>query len=176
MSKEKKPLNVKREIFEWAVSIAVALVAVFLIRTLLFTMIRVEGPSMLDTLHDGDRIASTIVDLRLSGPARGDIVVCTYPGEDHYCIKRVIGLPGEVLEVQGGVTYIDGEQLPEPYVTRPLNYDYGPIALGEDEYFVMGDNRQNSLDSRDVGPLAARDLDAIARLRLWPLDRIGLVS
>ncbi len=88
----------------------------------------------------------------------------------------MIGLPGEVLEVQGGVTYIDGEQLPEPYVTRPLNYDYGPIALGEDEYFVMGDNRQNSLDSRDVGPLAARDLDAIARLRLWPLDRIGLVS
>ena len=72
--KEKKPLNVKKEILEWVVSLGVALIAVFLIRTFLFTMIRVDGESMLETLHDQDRIASTIIDLKLNGPERGQIV------------------------------------------------------------------------------------------------------
>ncbi len=174
--KEKKPVNVKKEILEWVVSLGVALIAVFLIRTFLFTMIRVDGESMLETLHDQDRIASTIIDLKLNGPERGQIVICTYPGEDHYCIKRVIGMPGDTLEIVRGVTILNGKEYEEPYVEHNMLYNFGPVTLTDEEYFVMGDNRANSLDSRYIGPLTLGDIDAIARLRLWPLDKIGLVS
>ena len=177
MEKTKKPVNVKKEILEWVVSIGVALIVVFLIRTFLFTMIRVDGESMLNTLHDRDRIASTIVDLKLNGPERGQIVICTYPGHDEYCIKRLIGMPGDTIAIIGGQTLLNGEPLDEPYVERvDVNDFFVPIALGEDEYFVMGDNRSNSLDSRIIGPLKLSEINAIARLRLWPLDQIGMVS
>lgn len=174
----RKIVNVKKEIFEWVKSIAIALIIVFLVRTFLFTMIRVDGTSMLETLQDGDRVAATIIDLKLNGPQRGDIVICTYPGADHLCIKRVIGLPGDTLEIKEGVTYINGEQLDEPYVTHPKSHEYyGPITL-TDSYFVMGDNRAVSRDSRDgtVGPLSKDAIAGKARLRLWPLSSIGVVE
>lgn len=176
---EKKKIDVKKEIWEWVKSILIALIIVFIIRTFLFTMIRVDGTSMLETLQDGDRIASTIIDLKIQGPQRGSIVICTYPGADHYCIKRVIGMPGDTLQIVRGVTYINGEVYDEPYITHPRTGDYyGPITLGEDEYFVMGDNRAVSHDSRagDVGPLKKGAINANARLRLWPLNSIGLVG
>lgn len=177
MSKEKKPVNVKKEILEWVISIAVALIAVFLIRTFLFTMIRVDGESMLDTLHDQDRIASTIIDLKMNGPQHGDILIVTYPGYTEYCIKRLIGMPGDIIAIANGQTILNGEPLDEPYVTRVKEDDFmPPVVLGEDEYFVMGDNRANSHDCRSIGPLKGDAIDAIARLRLWPLDRIGFVS
>lgn len=172
---EKKKKTVKQEIFEWIKAIVIALVVVFIIRKFFFTMIRVDGKSMLETLQDGDRVAATIIDMKLYGPQRGNIVICTYPGQDYLCIKRVIGMPGDTLQIIRGVTYINGEVYEEPYVTHPkTNEYYGPITLGEDEYFVMGDNRAVSHDSRssDVGPLSASAIEGNARLRLWPLNAI----
>ena len=176
---EKKKNSVQKEIFEWIKAIAIALIVVFLIRKFLFTMIRVDGSSMLETLQDGDRVAATIIDMKMYGPQRGNIVICTYPGQDHLCIKRVIGLPGDTLQIVRGVTYLNGEVYEEPYVTHPKTNDfYGPVTLGEDEYFVMGDNRAVSHDSRssDVGPLSAAAIEGNARLRLWPLDTIGTLD
>lgn len=153
----------------------VALVIVLVVRTFVFTMVRVEGPSMQDTLFTGDRVAATIFDIWLNGPARGDVVVCTYPGADHMCIKRVIGMPGETLEIRGGVTYIDGEPLYEPYVVHSKDQNFGPIQIAEDHYFVMGDNRQNSTDSRTarVGALEKSAIHAKARSIVWPPDHFG---
>ena len=175
---EKQPLNVKKEIFEWVRAIVIALVAVFLIRTFLFTMIRVDGQSMIDTLHDADRLAVTIIDMKLNGPQRGQIVICTYPGADHYCVKRVVGMPGETIEIKNGVTYINGEVFDEPYVEYASMASMPAQVIGEDCYFVMGDNRANSLDSRDsrVGALPRDAFLGVAHLRLWPFDRIGTLD
>ena len=88
-------------------------------------------------------------------------------------------MPGDTLQIIRGVTYINGEVYEEPYVTHPkTNEYYGPITLGEDEYFVMGDNRAVSHDSRssDVGPLSASAIEGNARLRLWPLNAIGTLD
>ena len=175
----------KKEILEWAIALGVAFVVVFLIRTFLFTMIRVDGESMLETLQDGDRIASTIIDLKLYGPEYGDIVICDYPGyekpfflaPDEFLIKRLIGKPGDTVAIANGQTILNGEMLDEPYVEYvKVGEFYGPITLGEDEYFVMGDNRADSLDGRSFGPIERSEIAAIARLRLWPFDQMGMVS
>ena len=104
---EKKPLltdAVKKEIREWLLSLVVAVVVVTLIRSFLFTIIRVDGPSMSDTLLDGDKLFVTIADMKIIGPQRFDVVICKYPQRrDHY-VKRVIGLPGETLEVRKSVS------------------------------------------------------------------------
>ena len=106
--------DVKKEILEWVKSILIALVIVAIVRTFLFTMIRVDGESMLESLQDGDRLAATIIDGKLMGYNRGDVIICTYPGADHYCVKRIIGLPGETISIANGVVSIDGKELEEP--------------------------------------------------------------
>ena len=170
-------MNVKKEIFEWIKSFAVALIVVALIRTFVFTMIRVEGNSMMETLQDGDRVASTIIDMKLHGPARNDIVITTYPGENKFVVKRVIGLPGETIEIKNGVTHIDGKPIEEPYVQHPTPNDRFPeLKLADDEYFVMGDNRFVSKDSRMVGPVTRDVITAKVRLRLWPFNAMGTIE
>lgn len=173
-----KKANVKKEILEWVKAIAVALIAVLIIRTFLFMMIRVEGPSMMETLHNGDRLAVTILDMKLNGPSRGDIVICTYPGEDHLCVKRVVGMPGETIEIKNGVTYINGEALDEPYVVYPLGDTHAAVEIPEGHYFVMGDNRSNSNDSRNpsVGALAKSAINGKARMMVWPLSRFHVIE
>lgn len=183
---EKKPLftpKVKKEIREWVVSLGVAIVAVLLIRSFLFTLIRVDGPSMQDTLLNNDRLIVTVLDMKLNGPERFDVVILHYPGKTDQYVKRVIGMPGETLEVKSGVLYINGEAIEEPFLSdsRTTRFDmpysdFGPIEIGEDEYFVMGDNRDNSNDSRNVG-LITRDM-FVGKVRyiIWPLDRIGAVA
>ncbi len=183
---EKKPLltdAVKKEIREWLLSLVVAVVVVTLIRSFLFTIIRVDGPSMSDTLLDGDKLFVTIADMKIIGPQRFDVVICKYPQRrDHY-VKRVIGLPGETLEVRKGVLYIDGEAIEEPFLSdlRTERFDkisnnFGPIVIGEGEYFVMGDNRDNSNDSRNVGMITEEMMVGKVRQIIWPLNRFGAVA
>jgi signal peptidase I len=179
--------DAKKEMMEWVKSILVALVIVAIVRAFLFTMIRVEGESMLDTLRDGDRLAATIIDGKLFGYGRGDIVICTYPGADHYCVKRIVRLPGETIELRSGVVFIDGEELDEPYLTRRSGDSMDAYQIPEGTYFVMGDNRPISLDSRSVGPIEAGPLLQLGvpengailgtvHLRLWPFDAISTVG
>ena len=152
---EKKPLltdKARKEIREWVVSLAVALVVVLLIRTFLFTIISVDGPSRSDTLLDGDRLMVTVLDMKLNGPERFDVIICKYPGRKEHFVKRVMGVPGDEIMVISNIVFRNGEMLDEPYLTASRNdngFTMAPFKLGEGEYFVMGDNRDNSHDSRN---------------------------
>lgn len=183
--KEKKFVltdKMKKEIREWIVSLAGAVIVVLLIRTFLFTIIRVDGPSMSDTLLNGDKLFVTVADMKLNGPDRFDVVICKYPDKRDNYVKRVIGLPGETLEVKKGVLYINGEAIEEPFLSAlrterysKISNNFGPVVIGEDEYFVMGDNRDNSNDSRNVGVITGDMVVGKVRQIIWPLNRFSSV-
>lgn len=155
------------------VEAALALCMAALARWLLVLPVRVRGGSMLDTLRDGDRLIALRPPARLGRLRRGDIVICRYPGDKRYYIKRVVGLPGETIEARAGVVHVGGRALSERYVAHASHREFKPVELRADGYFVLGDNRANSRDSRAVGPLSARDICAVARLRIWPPGRMG---
>ncbi|MBQ7849130.1 MAG: signal peptidase I [Clostridia bacterium] len=162
--------------------LAAALTAL-LLRTFVLSIVRIRGHSMLSTLHDRDIAFVWRLPYLLGRPRRFDVVICRYPGRrlkrlpflPQSFVKRVIGLPGETLEVIGGVLHIDGHPVPEPFLdperTRFFR-DRPPVTLGPDEYFVMGDNRDSSNDSRRVGPLRRRAIVGRVVCILFPLRRI----
>lgn len=150
--KEKKPVNVKKEILSWILTIGIAVVAALAIRTFLFEPIRVDGESMCDTLQNNEIMLVTKPEYLFGDPQHGDVVICKYPGRKENFVKRIMGVPGDVIEVRSNVVYRNGEALDEPYLTDIRNdngFSMAPFALGENEYFVMGDNRDNSHDSRN---------------------------
>lgn len=180
---DKKKKSWKKELLDWIKALAAALIAVVLIRSLLFTIIRVDGPSMSDTLLNNDRLFVSVLDMRLSGPDRFDVVILHYPNRGHEnFVKRVIGVPGDTIEVHSGVLSINGTVYEEPYLTdsRTLKFDRTgndfTITLGEDEYFVMGDNRDNSNDSRAIGVISGDMFVGKVRAIIWPSSRWGLVE
>ena len=143
----------------------------------------VDGQSMENTLHDGDNLLVDKISYRFKDPARFDIIVFPYQYKEHtYYIKRVIGLPGETVSItDNGIIMINGKQLQESYgkeVIRDPGLAADPVTLGEDEYFVLGDNRNNSSDSRDpsVGVIKRKDILGRAWLRIYPFSRAGLLS
>lgn len=166
----------RREIWDWIRELAIALVIVLLVRNYLFIITTVSGDSMLETLKTGDRMCVSILEPLLFGYQRGDIVTCYYPGRTDQCVKRIIGLPGEEVEIRGGVVYINGEAIQEDYLEYTAAYNYPAVTLADDEYFVLGDNRPISHDSHsaDVGPVTR--LVGKVRFIIWPLDRIGIVE
>ena len=129
---------------------------------------RIESISMLPNLQPGQYVIVDKVSYRLGKPQRGDVVVFQYPlaPEKDY-IKRVIGLPGETIFVSNGVVSINGQRLQEPYIAAPPSLG-GAWTLGPDQYFMMGDNRNNSSDSRSWGPLDRKYLIGKAVFVYWP--------
>lgn len=149
---EKKKKNVQKEILSWVLTLASAVVIALLIRTFLFEPIRVDGQSMCDTLQDQEIMLVTKPEYLLGEPQRGDVVICKYPGRTENFVKRLMGVPGDTLEIIDNVVYRNGTALDEPYLTPDRNnngFCMAPITLAEDQYFVMGDNRDNSHDSRN---------------------------
>ena len=137
-----------------------------------FHLVRVQGSSMVTTLNGGDLAFVTRFDYRLGEPRRGDVVECRFPGRDGTYLKRLIGLPGETVEIIDSRTYIDGVPLSEPYATGPSE-DYR-AELAADEYLVLGDNRSESYESRaeDMGMLHREDILGRVRCMLWPFRNI----
>ncbi|SFR95535.1 signal peptidase I [Anaeromicropila populeti] len=140
----------------------------------------VTGSSMENTLFDGEQLLLDKISYRIGEPKRFDVVVF-YPQiddpEEHF-VKRVIGLPGETIQIIGSEIYINGKVLEEQYGKDPIQYAgiaVEPITLGEDEYFLMGDNRTVSYDSRreEIGPVHKEAIDGKAILRIWPLNKFG---
>ena len=172
-----KKAKILKELREWVVSLVVALAIVLVIRSFLFTLIRVDGPSMSDTLLNGDRLFVTVLDMRLNGPDRFDVVILHYPNRTENFVKRVIGIPGDTIEVKSGVLTVNGVEYDESYLTpdrakrfsMPSN-DF-TVTLGEDEYFVMGDNRDNSNDSRNVGVITRDKFVGKVRQIIFPFSR-----
>ena len=170
-----------RETLGWIVYILIVVCATYLIVTYVGQRTKVSGDSMQATLQDGDNLIVDKISYRFRDPKRFEIVVFPYRyAEDTYYIKRIIGLPGETVQIIDGYVYINGEQLDEHYGLEVMN-DAGnaaqPIELGEDEYFVLGDNRNGSADSREsnVGTLHRDELIGRAWIRIWPLDSFGVV-
>ena len=140
----------------------------------------VDGRSMMNTLNDGENLLVEKVSYRFSDPGRFDVIVFYPHGRDSadYYIKRIIGLPGETVQIKGKDIYIDGEKLEENFGKDPITEPgmaEDPIKLGEDEFFVLGDNRTVSEDSRyeEVGPVKRENIEGRAVLRIYPLSEFG---
>ena len=186
---EKKKKSLTREILEWILTIVVAIAIALPIRAFGFELVRVDGESMDNTLANGEIMFVTKYDyastwlsfpwqndeskekaVRITtggNPQRFDVVICRYPGRgDTNFVKRVVGLPGDTIEIRDGYLYVNGDRYEEPYVddeyrSGRLN-TFGPYTVPEGEYFVMGDHRNNSNDSRSVGPLDEEMIIGIA--------------
>ena len=157
-------------------TIVITLLIYFLVRTFLFENYRVLGHSMDTSLEDEQFLVVSKLGYRLSEPERGDIIVFRDPRTDsRKLIKRVIGLPGEEVEVRDGVIFINGHPLDEPYVTYPGRYSQPPIQIPEDTYFVLGDNRNNSSDSHNWGTLPRDKIVGEAWISYWPPRLWGIV-
>ena len=141
--------RVLKEVISWILVFVIAIVAATLIKEFIIYNVEVPTGSMENTIKIGDRVVTSRLSYLSKDPQRGDIIVFPYPDDEELdYIKRIIGLPGETIEGKDGLVYIDGEPLEEPYVTEPLDNDFGPYEVPEDSYFMMGDNRNNSQDSR----------------------------
>ena len=166
-----------RAFFDWMVVIAVALLVAFVVRTFVIAHFVVEGESMFSTLDTNDRVFVNKLSYRLHDPNRGDVVVLhqVTGASERDLIKRVIGLPGELVEVRNCTVLIDGRVLNEPYldpeVVTPTNCggDYSATEpVPDDHVFVMGDNRGGSQDSRVIGTISEDDLVGRAFVVFWP--------
>lgn len=167
---------------EWIIYIiAVVAISLFIVNFIGQRTV-VDGFSMNDTLQDGDNLVVDKVTYRFSDIDRFDIVVFRNHNDKHmYYIKRIIGLPGETVQIQGDDIYINGELLEEDYGKEAMaspGCAYEPITLGEDEYFVLGDNRNDSSDSRDpaVGNIQRDWIVGRAFLRITPFNKAGFLN
>lgn len=177
--------RIMRELLNTAIYLLCVLGAVWLVITFVGQRTEVEGASMENTLHNGDNLIVDKLSYRFHNPERFDIIVFPFQFQDNtYYIKRIIGLPGETVQIMDdGSIYINGEKLEENYgmeVIKPetIGRAAEPIELGDDEYFVMGDNRNNSSDSRTdmVGNITRENIIGKAWLRIWPVSDFGVLQ
>ena len=180
---ETKERSIFRELGGWLLYILIIIGLTYLIITFVGQRTRVSGSSMETTLSNGDNLIVDKLTYHFKEPKRYDIIVFPYKYEENtYYIKRIIGLPGETVQIIDGYTYINGEQLVSDIYGAEVMEAAGiaaePITLGEDEYFVLGANRNHSSDSRDpsVGILKRKDLMGRAWIRIYPFDKMGVIK
>lgn len=188
--KDAKKSSTGRTVLEYVVLAVVAIGVALLIQAFLVKPYRIPSESMQDTLLIGDRVLVDRISWRFSEPARGDIVVFHPPFAGPVLIKRIVGMPGDEISLKDGSVFVNGEQLDEPYVRRvdgvklPSEpFDNGlpwslqePYTVPVGNYYVMGDNRTDSGDSREFGPVPRSQLVGQAFARYWPPSRIGGVA
>ncbi|MFC2070102.1 signal peptidase I [Chloroflexota bacterium] len=164
-------------------TITIIVLAAVLFLGMQFTVQRfsVDGPSMRVSFYTGQQLMVNKVVYRLHEPERGDVIIFQRPElSDEGYIKRIIGLPGEYVEIKKGVVYIhqqDGTSFPldEPYISSPAVKEFRGEVIPENEYFVLGDNRINSSDSRDGWTLSGENIIGKVWLSIWPFDLFGLI-
>jgi signal peptidase I len=168
--------SLRREIRVWTRDLLIAIGLALVIIVFLYQPVRVEGTSMAPLLSDQERIFINKFVYRFEPIQRGDVVVFWYPlDRTKSFIKRVVGLPGESVQIRQGAVYVNGKLVPEPYV--PLQYedlsDFGPVRVPKDSFFVMGDHRISSNDSRVFGSVSSRFIYGRAVFAYWPVDHFG---
>lgn len=169
----------RRALIEWIAVLAIAVIAAVLIRAFVFEPFFIPSASMYPTLKVNDRVLVNKLSYDLHSIHRGDIVVFKKPPNDYTpdikdLIKRVIGLPGETISGQGGSVYINGHRLKEPWLPKGVTTaPFSPVKIPRGDYFVMGDNRPDSADSRVIGPISGKLIVGRAFVRVWPISRIG---
>ncbi|MFC6314576.1 signal peptidase I [Lapidilactobacillus achengensis] len=185
-AKRQQPEEKQESFWKWLLEVIILAAVIFTGVQLLFTHVLakdvVSGPSMQPTFYDGDRLITS----RLSKIKRGDVVVLEAPDEPgSLYIKRVIGLPGDTVTAKGGHVYVNGKRLSEPYLKEydpgnglPFQEDFtlqqklGRKTVPANSYFVMGDNRPISKDSRRIGFIKKSAINGVVKLRYWPLSRL----
>jgi signal peptidase I len=171
--------SLRSEIRVWTRDLLIAIGLALVIIVFLYQPVKVEGTSMAPLLSDQERIFINKFVYRFEPIQRGDVVVFWYPFDHSKSfIKRVIGLPGETVEIRQGTVYVNGKIVLEPYV--PPQYedlsDFGPKLVDKDCYFVMGDHRISSNDSRVFGPVPIQNIYGRAVFAYWPVDHFGSLS
>lgn len=169
----------RRELRGWTRDLAVALGLAIVIMIFLYQPVKVEGTSMNPLLSDQERIFINKFVYRFEPIERGDVVVFWYPlDRSKSFIKRVVGLPGETVEIRAGKVYVNGRELQDQYV--PAGYldgsNYAPRRVPQGQYFVMGDHRDSSNDSRVFGPVPQRYIYGKAVFAYWPVDHFGSLT
>jgi len=169
----------RSEIRVWTRDLLIAIGLALVIIVFLYQPVKVEGTSMAPLLSDQERIFINKFVYRFESIHRGDVVVFWYPlDRSKSFIKRIIGLPGETVEIRHGSLFVNGQVIPEPYV--PPQYadisDFGPVRVPKSSYFVMGDHRISSNDSRVFGPVASQYIYGRAVFAYWPVDHFGSLS
>lgn len=169
----------RRVVIEWVAVLAVAVLAAVLIRAFVLEPFFIPSGSMEPTLKVNDRVLVNKLSYDLHSVHRGDVIVFKKPPNDFTpgikdLIKRVIGLPGETISGQDGAVYINGHRLKEPWLPKGVTTAPFPaVHIPKGDYFVMGDNRGDSADSRVIGPIRGSLIVGRAFIRVWPLSRIG---
>ncbi|MFZ3579668.1 signal peptidase I [Virgibacillus sp. DJP39] len=174
MAKDKK----SNEWLEWGKAIFIAILLAFFLRTFVFATSIVEGESMVPTLEDGERVIFNKLIYLIDEPERGDVVIVKRPNKNY--VKRVIGLPGETIKFQDHQLYINGEKYEEKFTNaEALEHtgNFGPIEVPEEKYFVMGDNRAISKDSRNgLGFINSDDIVGRSELIIYPFDDWSMIK
>jgi signal peptidase I len=161
---------------ELAITLGLALALYLLLQTTIQSSI-VEGSSMQPGLEDGQRLIVVKAVYHFREPQRGDIIIVHPPiSPEKQWVKRVIGLPGDTVEIKKGTVYVNGVPLDEPYINEKPRYTMKPYTVEEGHYFVLGDNRNNSTDSHYGWTVPENDVVGEVWLRLWPLNEWGLVQ
>lgn len=170
----------------WLLDIVLGLCIVLPLRLWVVNIARIQGSSMLPTLRNREYALVWRLLYRFRQPRRQEVVICHYPGRHtKWCkwipqafVKRIVAVPGDTLEVIEGIVHVNGRPLDEPYLDPArcrFMRERPPRVMGPDEYFVMGDNRDSSNDSRRIGPLRRRSIRGRVVCRFWPLQRAGKV-
>ncbi|QKG84637.1 signal peptidase I [Kroppenstedtia pulmonis] len=158
------------EAWEWVQALVIAVLLALVIRYMVFSPFSVAGPSMLSTLHNGDLVIVNKTIYRFRPPEPGEVIVF-HASESKDYIKRVIAMPGDVVSAQNNIVRINGKSIDEPYIDEGnRTADFGPVEVPKGHVFVMGDNRMNSSDSREIGPVAMDQIVGRADLIFWPLE------
>lgn len=171
--------SIKNEIISWIKLIATAFLIAFVLKTFVFQIAYVKGPSMEPTLYQGQILIVSKLSYRMGAPKREDIVVINDNLEHKDLIKRVIGLPKEEIDIKDGSVYIDGKLLEESYIEVPTyENDFSKAIAPDNKYFVLGDNRVESRDSRSdsLGFVDRKNIIGKAVFRLWPLNKAGTIK
>jgi signal peptidase I len=175
----REPSHFHRELRIWSRDLFLALCFAVVIIVFLYQPVKVEGTSMAPLISDQERIFINKIVYRFEPISRGDVVVFWYPlDRSKSFIKRVVGLPGESVDIRQGRVYVNGERLLEPYVP-PQYFDasnFGPVHVSDGEYFVMGDHRDSSNDSRVFGTVPASFIYGKAVFAYWPMDHFGSLT
>ena len=181
--KQEKEKSKGREILEMVIYLAcVAVVCLLIVKFVAYRCV-VSGPSMEHTFENNDNLIAERISYYFHKPRRFDVIIFNLEekymsGEkdEHYLIKRVIGLPGETVSIKEGKVHINGEVLEEDiYAQSGYTSAMSSIVLGENEFFVLGDNRDNSKDSRYFGPVDFSDIKGRAWIKIWPFSRMGVI-
>jgi len=169
---------IKKELIEWTKTIFIALILTFGIRTFVVAPFMVDGTSMIPTLKDQERVVVNEIVYKFASIKRGDIIVFHYDQQKDF-IKRVVGVPGDTVQMKNDQLFINGQPIPEPYLDSEkrlwhqkgelLTEDFGPIKVESNHLFVLGDNRRDSKDSRMIGSISKNQIVGRTDIVFWPI-------